>query len=622
MRFFSYLMTFCFAVVLASCGGGGGSPGLPSGTINPLITSAPATLTVGVGASQSYAIKGGKPPYTVASSNAQVGIGIVNDTALTIGGVAGGAATIQVADATGLSVSIALTVANLKPLSTTAPTAGVNLAPASSSTYAVQGGVPEYRVNSSNERIAFASLTGSSLTINALAVGSATVTVTDANNGTVAISVTVASLLPLAVDVVSPINMAAATTTTFSVVGGVPFYTVSSSSDARVATASISGTTVTVRALAAGTAGFFVRDSAGATVPVSVTVGSSASAPLFTSAPSPITIAVGGTPTVYDVGGGVAPLTATSQNTSVAKVTIDPAGTKLSVTGVAVGATSIQIRDSAGTTVTIAVTVVGSTAGPLFTSAPSPVTIAVGGAATVYDVGGGVAPLTVTSQNTRVATATIDAAGTKLSITGVTAGATNIQIRDSAGTTVTIAVTVVSSSLPLSVTPNSATGIIGDKLVATVIGGTAPYTASVGNTLVTSATIVSGNQLQMTLAQAGQTVVTVLDANNQATPYSVTVNAATPGIRLSPSPVSVSEFDSADIVMTVFGSQGAISVFSSDTKLLKAVVAGTTVTISTGTAGNRCVPGNTAVTITAVDSTSASATATINVINSVIVACP
>mgnify|MGYP006154272141 CR=1 FL=1 len=46
----------------------------------------------------------------------------------------------------------------------------------------------------------------------------------------------------------------------------------------------------------------------------------------------------------------------------------------------------------------------------------------------------------------------------------------------------------------------------------------------------------------ITLLQVGQTVVTVLDKNNQAIAYDVTSNAATPGIRLSPNAVTISEF--------------------------------------------------------------------------------
>jgi hypothetical protein len=166
---------------------------------------------------------------------------------------------------------------------------------------------------------------------------------------------------------------------------------------------------------------------------------------------------------------------------------------------------------------------------------------------------------------------------------------------------------------PLSVTPNSATGIIDDILVATIVGGAPPYRASVGNILVATASIVGSDQLTIQLKQTGQTVITVLDANNQSAPYSVTSNAATPGIRLSPSVLTVSEKDNQAITLSVYGATGSISVFSSDIALLRAAVVGSKVSVTTGSNGTRCVAANTPVVITVVDSTGASALATVTI---------
>ena len=132
------------------------------------------------------------------------------------------------------------------------------------------------------------------------------------------------------------------------------------------------------------------------------------------------------------------------------------------------------------------------------------------------------------------------------------------------------------------------------------------------------------------MIQVGQTVVTVLDANNQSIPYNLTVNAATPGIRLSPTPLTVSELDNTPISLTVFGAANdaaGANVFSSDTSKLIASISGTTVTLATPAGGNRCIPGTAPtgpdlnVTITVVDSTRASGSATVTIKNSVS-ACP
>jgi hypothetical protein len=233
------------------------------------------------------------------------------------------------------------------------------------------------------------------------------------------------------------------------------------------------------------------------------------------------------------------------------------------------------------------------------------------GASPAYTVGGGTAPYTAVSSNAGIATASL-AGGNSLIVTGVAVGNATVFVLDSAGTSVTLNVSV--GTVALAVTPNSATGIIDDVLVATITGGTPPFRASVGNILVASASVVNQNQLTMKLLQVGQTIVTVLDANNQSVAYSLTSNAATPGIRLSPGAVTVSEFDTQPIFFTVYGSaSGAMNVFSSDVTRLVATLANQTVTVTTGTNTNRCVSVDTPVTITVVDSTRATGVAIVTI---------
>jgi hypothetical protein len=174
-------------------------------------------------------------------------------------------------------------------------------------------------------------------------------------------------------------------------------------------------------------------------------------------------------------------------------------------------------------------------------------------------------------------------------------------------------VSVTVATPTLAVTPNSATAIISDPLIATVTGGKAPYTASVGNGLVASATIVNGNQLSVVPLQTGQTIITVLDSLNQSVAYSLTANAATPGIRLSPSALTISEASTGSFQLMVYGATGTISVFSSNLFLLSTSIAGDVVTVDTGSNSNRCVDGSIPVTVTVLDSTRAVGTAIVTI---------
>lgn len=490
------------------------------------------------------------------------------------------------------------------PLFTTAPDT-LTLAPGASQEFTIGGGKAPYSAASDNSAIAIVWVNGNLLDVGGVAAGTAGVTIRDSAGASVKVALTVSgsSAKDLYTTAPSGITVAigSAWAQTYGIGGGSAPYTVTSG-NTLVATVAMAGNNYIVTGVSAGTTNILIRDSAGATMNVSVTTVSPG---LTTTAPPSVTIAIGSTQT-YAVRGGTGPYTATSSNASVAFASL--VGDSLTVTGITAGSANVFISDSQGATVNVAVTVPAATTVALFTTALPNVTIAIGSTQT-YGVGGGTGPYTVTSGNTSVAVVSL--VGNNLTVTGLSAGSTSIVVRDAVGATVPVAVTV--GLKPLSITPNSATGIIDDILVATIVGGAPPYRASVGNILVATASIVGSDQLTIQLKQTGQTVITVLDANNQSAPYSVTSNAATPGIRLSPSVLTVSEKDNQAITLSVYGATGSISVFSSDIALLRAAVVGSKVSVTTGSNGTRCVAANTPVVITVVDSTGASALATVTI---------
>jgi len=612
MRRLKLLLGVFLAVLIVACGGGG-DPGTnsTSSTI-PLFTTAPDTLTLAPGASQEFTIGGGKAPYSAASDNSAIAIVWVNGNLLDVGGVAAGTAGVTIRDSAGASVKVALSVSSspAKVLYTTAPSSiTVAIGSAWAQTYSIDGGTGPYTVTSSNTLIATVAMAGNNYIVTGVSAGTTNILIRDSAGGTVnvSVSVAVASSLPLYTTAPPSLTLGigpVGADQPYLVGGGTGPYT-ATSDNSNVAAVSLQGVNLTITGLTAGTASIFVRDSAGTIVTLRVTVVGAAIVPLFTTAPPSVTIAISSTQT-YGVGGGTGPYTATSSNASVADVTL--VGNSLKVTGITAGSANVVIRDSQGATVNVAVTVPAASTVPLFTTAPPSVTIAIGSTQT-YGVGGGTGPYTATSSNTSVAVVSL--VGNNLLVTGLKAGSASIVVRDAVGATVPVAVTV--GLAPLSLTPNSATGIIDDVLVATIVGGAPPYRASVGNILVAAASIVGSDQLTIQLKQTGQTVITVLDANNQSAPYSVTSNAATPGIRLSPSVLTVSEKDNQAITLSVYGATGSISVFSSDIALLRAAVVGSKVSVTTGSNGTRCVAANTPVVITVVDSTGASALATVTI---------
>lgn len=451
MRFLSHLAALLFAALLSACGGGGGSPGQTAGVSQALFTTAPAALTLMVGAAQEFSLAGGRSPYSAVSNNAAIAVAGVSENKLALGAVTPGNAQIT------------------------------------------------------------------------------------------------------------------------------------------------------------------IRDSAGATSTVDITVTAQR---LFTTAPGSITIAPGaGGAQTYKVG-GAAPQTATSSNVNV--VTASLSGENLVVTGVTAGSAEIVVRDNFGATISIPVVVTAASNLPLFTTATPSVTISVASPAT-YTVGGGATPYVATSSNTNVATVAMSAGS--LTITGVSAGSAVVQVRDASGSVLSIAVTIGGGTL--TVNPSAATALIGDVLLAKITGGRAPYTAVVTNTSVADAFVSANGTLQVNVKQQAASVpVLITDADGLSTTFTITSSPGQSAILLSPTALTVTELTNESIVLQVYGATGAITAFSSDTSLLSAFASGNTVTVSTGSRGNRCVSGDAQVTISVVDSKSALATSVITIKNSTSLTCP
>lgn len=121
------------------------------GSSIPLYTTAPASLTIGVGpvASRAFLIGGGGAPYTVQGSDSNVAlVQMVSANEWSVTGVAIGTATVKIRDAAGVEVAVALTVGSpelrISPTDLTIPVGLVGIAKISGGQppYIVAGGIP------------------------------------------------------------------------------------------------------------------------------------------------------------------------------------------------------------------------------------------------------------------------------------------------------------------------------------------------------------------------------------------------------------------------------------------------------------------------------------------------
>jgi len=153
-----------------------------------------------------FIIHGGTPPYTVQST--ATGVATVSPssvltngggfTATTQNGFCPGTAIIDIKDATGRVIQATVENkegTNAVPPIVTVPffitSSTVTVAVGANATVTAGGGTAPYSVTSNNLAVASASIAGSTITINGVSTGSATVTVTDAVGATRAIAVSV-----------------------------------------------------------------------------------------------------------------------------------------------------------------------------------------------------------------------------------------------------------------------------------------------------------------------------------------------------------------------------------------------------------------------------------------------
>ena len=564
-----------------------------------LFTTAQSSITLAAGLTSTYSVSGGTPPYRVTSNNTDVTMATVsgsNGQFLDIKAVAAGGATVQIADAKGAVVSISVTVPAPATLFTTAPSA-LTLVPGASSEYLITGGTAPYVVNSSNASVVSAAVSGSKLTIGAVAGGAASVIITDAKGTTISVAVTV-STIPLTSTSPSSITIPAnSVANVYSISGGTPPYIAKSSNEA-VATANVPlGTTgLVITGLSGGAATVVVTDSKGAVLNISVSVPLPNA--LYSTAPASITMAIGSGGT-YTIAGGTAPYAVSSSDAGAVRASVG--GNILSIAAVSGGASTVLVTDSKGLTISLSVTVGSSAA--LFVNSPATLALGVGASAS-YQITGGTAPYTVTAGDGRIANAFVN--GATLTVSAAKNGSTTLYVFDSAGGSKTVAVNVGdSTSAAVTVNAPSPLAMAGATTASYQIsGGTAPYSVSSSDARIASATI-GATTLTINAIKSGLVTLYIYDANGASKTINVNVgdsSSATVTVN-APSPLSMGASTTA--VYQVSGGTAPYSVSSSDARIASATISGSALTINATKSG--------AVTLYIFDANGGSKTITVNV---------
>ncbi|WP_423680680.1 hypothetical protein [Undibacterium sp. WLHG33] len=341
-------------------------------------------------------------------------------------------------------------------------------------TFTIGGGVPSYSASSNSGAIS-ASVAGTKLTIIATSTGSGTVTVVDNVGTKVSIDVTVGTGATFNTSAPSAVTVGVGTVSPkYFINGGTGVYFVTSS-DTSIVNVGISGSVFVIGGVSPGKATVIVKDTAGASVNVDVTVVAGTLA-LFTTAPSAITVPSGKTVS-YSISGGTAPYSIVSNNVGAAEVTLKPNGTDFDVKAVAAGTANVVVTDAARNSVTIVVTVTSAAPGALAVL-PAGASGSVGDTLK-FNVVGGVLPYKVTNTNDSIAVITASGDGSSFTAALGNVGSTIVTVIDSLGTTSTITVLVNANAPTLRLSPNAFE--VSEQSVESfplkIYGGSAPYTA-------------------------------------------------------------------------------------------------------------------------------------------------
>lgn len=203
MRLISLLTTFLITFLLVACGGGGGSPGVGSGSVQGLAVAAPTTLTLQVGLTQQYVVQGGVKPYSVFSTNPAIAVGwLVGENVLAVGTSNAGTATVSLVDSKGSRFDMIVTAGSSTAFFTTAPTAlTIAPGPLAAQTFKFGGGTPPYKAVSSIPASLSVVVNGTDVTFTALQIpGSVVVTMTDSSSPPAVLNSTVTlGTIPLAI---------------------------------------------------------------------------------------------------------------------------------------------------------------------------------------------------------------------------------------------------------------------------------------------------------------------------------------------------------------------------------------------------------------------------------------
>jgi hypothetical protein len=305
----------------------------------------------------------------------------------------------------------------------------------------ISGGNGSYLIkNNSNQSIIQASISGSVLTLTTGSTsGSSSITVCTSDMSLCAVisaSAGSANSVAISFSTSAPI-VSAGQSTIVNIYGptGVQFY-VSSNANPAIVQANLSGSTLTLSGITAGSSSISVCATTSMCASLNVTVQNALTGGSITLSQNTVSILAGQNINIT-VSGGEQPYFVSGGSSSVAQQTVS--GNALTVIGIAPGTSSVNVCSAGGGCVMLVITVNGTGATAAFSANPTSVSLGVGQSAVVSLSGTGSYNV---SANTSPSVASITVNGSGAAIVGLSPGITNATICETSGPCLTLPVTV------------------------------------------------------------------------------------------------------------------------------------------------------------------------------------
>lgn len=459
---------------------------------------------------------------------------------------------------------------------------GVALSLGHTATITATNGTSMYLFNNTNPSVANISINGNQLTVTANNYGTTIFTICSGSSSNCAsVYVVVQSgNAPALTFSQSNATVATGQTIPISIYGGSGVYTILNNSNTGAISTSLSGNTMNVQANSgAGQATITVctTDMLSCGI-VNVSIGTVTSSALSFSQSNP-SISIGQTSTITITGSTGGYYISSNSNSGVAQASIS--GSTLSLYGSSYGSATIVVCSSSGSCGSVFATVAGGGGGGNISLGQSSLVLVTGQVVSIPISGGSLPYSTFNTQN-GIVTASIS--NNLLTVTGVAAGSTSVNVCSSGGGCVVLSVVVNAGTGATSVgtspgfSQSTATISTGQSVTISITGSGGYYISNNTNPSVATG-VISGATVVITGGTTGQTALSICQSTSQCNVITVTVNGVSTNtssnqIILSPY-VPVGQY----LTVSIIGQGGPYVISSPNSSYYTATLSGNTILI-------------------------------------------